>query len=100
MTAIRATVNPPTPGTMWATNDPIPAARLTIARLLVRLPAPAGVYIGPTGPGGTEAEGAVCCPATWLGVGDDAGRSLHVSLLHFNFPGSRFTPRPTPSRCP
>jgi hypothetical protein len=37
MTAIRATVNPPTPGRMCAKNEPIPAARLTIASVLVLL---------------------------------------------------------------
>src|ERR1700692_789341 len=66
MTAIRATVNPPIPGMMCAKNDPIPATRLTIAKVLV--PAPAEVYIGPTGPGGTEGEGAACCPAICVGL--------------------------------
>src|SRR5258708_27185273 len=89
MTAIRATVNPPTPGTMWATNDPIPAARLTIARVLVRLPAPAGVYIGPSGPGGTEAEGAVCCPAICVGLVDEGGRPLGMLLIPVKFRGRR-----------
>src|SRR5258708_8405684 len=89
MTAIRATVNPPTPGTMWATNDPIPAARLTIARVLVRLPAPAGVYIGPSGPGGTEVEGAVCCPAICVGLVDEGGRSLGMLLIPVDVRGGR-----------
>src|SRR5258708_32979524 len=89
MTAIRATVNPPTPGTMWATNDPIPAARLTIARVLVRLPAPAGVYIGPSGPGGTEGDGAACCPAICVGLVDEGGRSLGMLLIPVKFRGRR-----------
>src|SRR5258708_38724603 len=89
MTAIRATVNPPTPGTMWATNDPIPAARLTIARVLVRLPAPAGVYIGPSGPGGTEVDGAACCPAICVGLLDEGGRSLGMLLIPVKFRGRR-----------
>src|SRR5258708_14838199 len=89
MTAIRATVNPPTPGTMWATNDPIPAARLTIARVLVRLPAPAGVYIGPSGPGGTEVDGAACCPAICVGLLDEGGRSLGMLLIPVKCRGER-----------
>src|SRR5260370_14986272 len=89
MTAIRATVNPPRPGPMWATTDPIPAARLTIARVLVRLPAPAGVYIGPSGPGGTEVEGAVCCPAICVGLVDEGGRALGMLLIPVKFSGRR-----------
>src|ERR1700693_1065056 len=69
MTAIRATVNPPTPGTMCAKNDPIPVTRLTTASVLVRVAAGGEeAPAGPIGPEGPEVVGATCWPAIWVGV--------------------------------
>jgi hypothetical protein len=63
MTATRATVNPPTPGTMWATNEAHAATRLTIASVLICVDGGAN---GPGGTCGTVVDGAACWPTTWV----------------------------------
>src|SRR5690348_16054913 len=75
MTATRATVKPPTPGTMWAKNEPMPATRLITAIELVLDP---GSAVSSGGPGGTAVLGALTWPVGAGGVGEVGGSMLIV----------------------